>query len=450
MSEVKKVKEVKAATVEPVTTIPSSDVVEAKGIVVSETKKTPLKAIKDTLAKKESFDLDSNEDNDSFFSAHLGGKRNAFFRDARRVFELKDVSVDRIRNRPTARIFMHDQEDDVQPWGAKKEPQTFKHVIINSTLYVIDNNSGISLDETIWMNESRDVTYLNDEYTNVPSDIVILENSTITAGYVNIHGENNLVDSSLRTQYNASVNKSNIRKTTVRANASILFKDVNITKSRFMGEAVTLDDVSVREYSIDVGGSMRLKDLRWYRAKGVNIYGRTIRDVNIERNGRFHNVEGLHYSYSGDAPINLISNRRIDTGYFVGTSPLPFIRTETGILVSGEHITYEEFKLFMLAIVPQLKPVMNYGPGLYEHCDRPSGLTPIISFHHASTHQDRNKELLSTLQQMINYGHARERNPASGYTEVDSLLTFSNSQIAMLADQIFSRLRLFKELEVIL
>lgn len=447
MTEIAKTVETKkeVTLVEPVTSVkPVTEKPKVKEVKV---------AAKVKVEQKGSIDddcLDSGE------AAPLAENiRVAYMRDPARDYPLKDLDINLLRpklKRQSIPYYSRNNKKDDITYS-----QTFKHVIIRDTLYVIDNRSGITLTEQMWFDESTmPFSYLNDGLTNLPADIVILENSTMLSSYSSASGENTLRNSTLRSAYNIQLTKATVINGNARSANSMTITDCTVRNFSFVGDAIILNDLNVSEYYINVSGVIRITDIRWNGSSELRIYGDNIKDVEINNTGRIHNTGNrCRYEYYGDKPISIRSTRRVDNGYFMGSVPIPFVRTEDGVLCGGYVFTYTDFKQFIDTTLDKLSPPKPTD-GNYQSF-RP---LPPLGFGYAgglttSLQVNVPGEILNTLYQLVrNKGDSlryRETNQkAEKYTEVDSLLALTNEQISMLAGQISSRLRLFKELEAII
>lgn len=442
MTEIAKVVEAKKeaplveliATAKPVVEKPKAK--EAKPAV----KAKPAAAISASLDDEVSYepDLADNE-------------RQAHFRDPARDYPLKDVDIHSLRAKLHRQVYPSRR-------GREQElnyTQTFKHVIVRNTLYVLDNRSGITLSEQMWLNEGNPFSYLNDDMSNLPTDIVVLENSTILAAYTSINGENLLRSATLKAAYNISLTKSTVVYSNARAISSMTLNDSTIRSSSLTAESLRLNNLDVSEYYINATGTIRLDDIRFGGASELRIYGENIKDVEISRNGRIHSGNSRsRFDYYGEKPISIVSTRRVDNGFFMGSTPLPFIKTDAGLLVGGAVFTYTDFKQFIETTLDKLQPPKQTD-GNYQSF-RP---LPPLSFGYpgsvaASVQANVPGEILNSLYQLIrNNGDCikyQGQHTSEKYTEVDSLLTLTNEQIAVLAGQISSRLRLFKELDALI
>lgn len=439
-----------AKTVEPKKEATLAELVTSAKPVVEKPKakeaKPAVKA-KPIAAVSASFD-----DEVSYEPDLVDNDRQAHFRDPARDYPLKDVDMNRLRpklnNSPIPYYRKHHSNDEIT------YPQTFKHIIIGNTLYVIDNRSGIILSEQMWLNNNNPFEYLNEDMSNMPENVLVLENATILSSYMGITGHNLVKQSSIKTTYNIGLTKATLTNSTLRSTSSATVNDCSIRSSHLSGGSLRLNNLTICDYFITVGGIIRLSEIRFSNGIELRINGENIKDVEITKSGCIHNVGArCRFDYYGDTPISITSNRRVDNGFFMGAVPIPFIKTDGGVLVGGTVFTYSDFKQFIETTLDKLSPVKPVEGGNY-HSFRP---IPPLPFGYpgsigGAVQANVPGEILNSLFQLIqNKGdiisyHGRN-NSAEKYTEVDSLLTLTNEQISVLAGQISSRLRLFKELD---
>lgn len=445
MTEIAKTAETKKEVIlaEPVTSVKP---------VVEKPKAKEVKVVA-KVKVQEKGSIDDIELGDSGEAAPMAENiRVAYMRDAARDYPLKDLNMGLLRTKLKSQVNPYTRK------GSRDEityPQTFKHVIVRDTLYVIDNRAGITLTEQMWFSDAElPFTYLNDEMSNLPVDVVVLENSTVLASYLSINGENTLRSASLKSSYNIQLKKAKVSNGNARSLTSMSIDDTTLRDFSFVGDCITLSELNVSEYYINVSGGIRISDIRWSGNSELRIYGDNIKDVEINKNGRIHNT-GIRcrYHYHGDKPISIRSTRRVDNGYFMGAVPLPFVRTDEGVLVGGHVFTYPDFKQFIETTLDKLSPPKPT-EGNYQSF-RPLPLVGLGYGLTTSLQVNVPGEILNTLYQLVSdkgdMPRYRGNEPkAEKYTEVDSLLTLTNEQISVLAGQISSRLRLFKELEALI
>lgn len=389
------------------------------------------------------------DDGDFGYSDAMRNRENkASFRDRKGEIELKPIDYTRVRYREGSNLVSR-RFEETRSLQTPAEPQVFNHVIIDGRLYILDQHSIISLTETLWLGD-KSIGYLNEDYSNIPANILYMENSGVNAGYLSVEGENQLKNSTVRVDYNASLKNSYSIDTRFNSKNSINVTDSTIKKSMFDGERINLRDLVIKDYNISVKGNILLADFRYYRAKGVRVHGDGIKDIEISQGGRLHNETfvSYHVGRTGDkAEISIISNRRIDNGMFLGNGPIPFIRTDNGVLVGNTVFTYEEMKKFMAKEGKELLPPEPQQEGF-----RPLALQ--YPHLYQQPEPDNSGELLASLERLVrgDHGFPFLARPTSNkeYTVVDKDLPITNGQILTLATQIYSRLRLLKELSAVL
>ena len=329
-------------------------------------------------------------------------------------------------------------------YGTEGDP-TFYHVIIDNILYVLIGESIISIGSG--RNSHRfDGTYEKDiKYIEKNDSIPIIQNrvymifSSITTNYLHISGDDKYgaviklgysgldAEDQISFNNNTTINHSQITGSTRLNFSNTIIKNTYIRDSAYC----IFKNISLKDVSVVAKSSVHFSSDSYSTIEGLRFFG-CAESLHIKT--PFFGFGNDNYITIPKEDIGIQSYHRIHHGFFMGVSPIPFIKTERGMLVGGMELTLKGFTPFF----EMLKSKMSN--------DSQDGRFSFSSVIGMST--DEFNKMFERLSGIYR-GDPRPISEDKAYPTFDMKVNSNNERILLLAEQIQSRLKTFVELDAL-